>query len=194
MCNIVWHLCSKKICDYLYISLAWCNSMLYTIYHSYSYCRNITKYTFSSILEKIIIFLIFLKIIYFYFQNLTGISCNSLQPSSDTKKTSVKYSNWKHGLVQFLKKKRHGGQRHGSQNNNDSFRSNNHTLLTTNSSNRNGHARCSYKPIPKSDDTNLEAETQFLTNSLPVRPGVWYFVFNFYSQSNAIDNFFLISL
>jgi hypothetical protein len=33
----------------------------------------------------------------------------------------VKYSNWKHGLVQFLKKKRQGGQRHGSQNNNDSF-------------------------------------------------------------------------
>lgn len=90
--------------------------------------------------------------------------CNSQPP--ETKKTCVKYSPWKHGLVQFLKKKKPGQIR--SHNNNDSFRSNNHTLLT--STNRNGHARCSYKPIPKTDD-NLEAETQFQTNSVAVRPG-----------------------
>ncbi|XP_063396452.1 uncharacterized protein LOC134681014 isoform X2 [Mytilus trossulus] len=100
-------------------------------------------------------------------QNLIGKPCNS-QPS-DNKKTCVKYSPWKHGFVQFLKKKKQG-QRQGSRNNNDSFRSNNHTLLKSNVSNHNGHARCSYKALPNSDDNGLEAETQFQTKSLAVRP------------------------
>ena len=87
--------------------------------------------------------------------------------SSENKKSSTKKSPWKHGFVQFLRKKRQNqGYRSGSRNNNDSINSTYH-LSTT----RNGHG--SYgKTLVSAQDDNTQMETQFTTSPLPSFSGI----------------------
>ncbi|XP_048760565.2 hormonally up-regulated neu tumor-associated kinase homolog isoform X1 [Ostrea edulis] len=96
-------------------------------------------------------------------KNTQNCSDKNGKHNTETKKF-IKCSPWKHGFVQFLRKKK-PSHPHRGQNNNDSVHSNHHVDT------RNGHARlaCNSSLLrPNQDDSSSEMETAFSPSPIPV--------------------------
>ncbi|XP_061168064.1 uncharacterized protein LOC133177003 isoform X3 [Saccostrea echinata] len=96
-------------------------------------------------------------------KNTQNCSDKNGKHNTESKKF-IKCSPWKHGFVQFLRKKK-PSHTHRSQNNNDSVHSNHHV------DSRNGHARMACNSAlhrPNPDDSSSEMETAFSPSPIPV--------------------------
>ena len=105
----------------------------------------------------------FLQCNFFLLQN-----CSDKNGKHNTEsKKIIKCSPWKHGFVQFLRKKK-PSHPHRSQNNNDSVHSNHYV------DSRNGHARlgCNSALLRSNqEDSSSEIETAFSPSPIPVFSG-----------------------
>lgn len=100
------------------------------------------------------------------FSLLQNCSDKNGKHNTESKKI-IKCSPWKHGFVQFLRKKK-PSHPHRSQNNNDSVHSNHYV------DSRNGHARlgCNSALLRSNqEDSSSEIETAFSPSPIPVFSG-----------------------